>query len=108
MLTHDMKTARRGNRVLYLKDGVIIDELKLGKYRHNDQERHDKLRNFLTETGFFEHCKGLGLRKEDYLNAIDLATSIKPFRHVYLHCEEYRQKAKQIVEEDEILRDILK
>ena len=52
MVTHDMKTARRGNRVLYLKDGVIIDELKLGKYRHNDQERHDKLRNFLTEMGW--------------------------------------------------------
>ena len=52
MVTHDMKTARRGNRVLYLKDGVIIDELKLGKYRNNDQERHDKLRNFLTEMGW--------------------------------------------------------
>lgn len=52
MVTHDMKTARRGNRVLYLKDGVIIDELKLGKYRDNDQERHDKLRNFLTEMGW--------------------------------------------------------
>lgn len=71
-------------------------------------KRQERVRNFLTETGFFEHCKGLGLRKEDYLNAIDLAPSIKPFRHVYLHCEEYRQKAKQIVEEDEILRDILK
>lgn len=52
MVTHDMKTARRGNRVLYLKDGVIIDELKLGKYRHNDSERHQKLRAFLTEMGW--------------------------------------------------------
>lgn len=52
MVTHDMKTARRGNRVLYLKDGVIIDELKLGKYRHNDPERHQKLRTFLTEMGW--------------------------------------------------------
>lgn len=52
MVTHDMKTARRGNRVLYLKDGVIIDELKLGKYRHNDPERHQKLSTFLTEMGW--------------------------------------------------------
>lgn len=52
MVTHDMKTARRGNRILYLKDGVIIDELKLGAYQKGDRERHDKLRSFLTEMGW--------------------------------------------------------
>lgn len=52
MVTHDMKTARRGNRILYLKDGVIIDELNLGTYKKNDQERHEKLRAFLTEMGW--------------------------------------------------------
>lgn len=52
MVTHDMKTARRGNRILYLKDGVIIDELKLGAYQKSDRERHDKLRSFLTEMGW--------------------------------------------------------
>ena len=52
MVTHDMKTARRGNRILYLKDGVIIDELKLGAYVKNDKERHEKLRAFLTEMGW--------------------------------------------------------
>lgn len=52
MVTHDMKTARRGNRVLYLKDGVIIDELKLGSYCPGDTKRHQKLRTFLTEMGW--------------------------------------------------------
>lgn len=52
MVTHDMKTARRGNRILYLKDGVIVDELKLGTYVKNDKERHEKLRTFLTEMGW--------------------------------------------------------
>lgn len=52
MVTHDMKTARRGNRILYLKDGVIIDELNLGTYKKDDKERHEKLRAFLTEMGW--------------------------------------------------------
>ena len=52
MVTHDIKTARRGNRILYLKDGVIIDELVLGTYKHNDAKRHEKLRTFLTEMGW--------------------------------------------------------
>ncbi len=32
MVTHDMRSARRGNRILYLKDGVILGECDLGKY----------------------------------------------------------------------------
>lgn len=52
MVTHDMKSARRGKRVLYLKDGVITGELKLGEYKSKDQERHDKLRFFLSEMGW--------------------------------------------------------
>lgn len=52
MVTHDMKTARRANRILYLKDGVIEDELDLGKYSPNDQGRHDTLRKFLVDMGW--------------------------------------------------------
>ncbi|MDD6035776.1 MAG: ABC transporter ATP-binding protein [Lachnospiraceae bacterium] len=52
MVTHDVKTARRGNRILYLRDGVIVDELYLGAYKKNDKERHEKLRTFLTEMGW--------------------------------------------------------
>lgn len=52
MVTHGVSAARRGNRILYLKDGVIISECNLGKYVSGDQERHDKLLHFLTEMGW--------------------------------------------------------
>ena len=48
----DGSAARRGNRILYLKDGVIMNECHLGKYIPQDQERHEKLRHFLTEMGW--------------------------------------------------------
>ncbi|MBQ6806499.1 MAG: ABC transporter ATP-binding protein [Lachnospiraceae bacterium] len=52
MVTHDMRSARRGNRILYLKDGVITGELNLGKYISGDRKRHDDLRSFLQEMGW--------------------------------------------------------
>lgn len=32
MVTHDMRAAVRGNRILYLEDGKMIDELNLSAY----------------------------------------------------------------------------
>lgn len=52
MVTHNMRSARRGNRILYLKDGVILGECNLGKYVHKDMERHEKLSAFLSEMGW--------------------------------------------------------
>ena len=53
MVTHDIKTALRANRILYLKDGVIIDELSLPRFTSNDdKDRHNKLQNFLLEMGW--------------------------------------------------------
>lgn len=52
MVTHDMKSARRGSRILYLQDGVIRGECLLGKYTSGDNERHDKLSAFLSEMGW--------------------------------------------------------
>lgn len=52
MVTHDMKAAARGNRVLYLKDGVILDELKLDTYFPEDDNRYERLRQFLKEMGW--------------------------------------------------------
>ena len=47
MVTHDITSARRGNRILYLKDGEIAGELLLGRYVTGDKERHAMLRDFL-------------------------------------------------------------
>lgn len=52
MVTHDMRSARRGNRILYLKDGVILGECSLGNYVHGDRARHEKLAGFLEEMGW--------------------------------------------------------
>ncbi|MCM1105747.1 MAG: ABC transporter ATP-binding protein [Blautia sp.] len=52
MVTHDMHSARRGSRILYLKDGVITGELALGAYQSGDSERHGKLKSFLAEMGW--------------------------------------------------------
>ncbi|MDO5154872.1 MAG: iron-containing alcohol dehydrogenase family protein [Eubacteriales bacterium] len=70
------------------------------------EHRYERIRKFFTQTGFFDHCKELHLNREDYLQAIDLAPAMKPFRHVYLHEEAYRDKAKQVLMEDDILKGI--
>lgn len=52
MVTHDVKTALRGNRILYLRDGNIMDECDLGKYSKDDDERKEKLIAFLGVMGW--------------------------------------------------------
>lgn len=63
MVTHTVKAAERGNRIIYLADGVISSEIEIGPYKGNykddknpDQEiakeRHVKLKNFLQEMGW--------------------------------------------------------
>lgn len=52
MVTHDMRSARRGNRILYLKDGAILGECNLGRYVSGDRARHEKLSAFLEEMGW--------------------------------------------------------
>ncbi len=52
MVTHDMRSARRGNRILYLKDGVILGECALGGYVQGDPQRHEKLSAFLKDMGW--------------------------------------------------------
>jgi putative ABC transport system ATP-binding protein len=52
MVTHDLKSARRGNRILYMRDGVIHGICELGKYVSGDRERHIKLQAFLNEMGW--------------------------------------------------------
>ena len=52
MVTHDKKTALRGNRVLYIRDGQIFGDCDLGNYSETDNERERKLDRFLTEMGW--------------------------------------------------------
>lgn len=52
MVTHDIVSARRGSRVLYVKDGEIAGVCDLGKYVPDDKERHAKLSDFLVSMGW--------------------------------------------------------
>lgn len=69
--------------------------------------RYVRVNTVLQETGFWEYAATLGMRREDFLQAIDMAPSIKPHRHTYLHEEKYREAAKRLVMEDEVLAKVL-
>lgn len=42
MVTHDLRCAIRGNRILYLEDGEILDELKLQPYTDDNIKNREK------------------------------------------------------------------
>ncbi|MDJ1370596.1 ABC transporter ATP-binding protein [Gulosibacter molinativorax] len=52
MVTHDVRTAIRGNRICYLRDGVINGELELPRSLTDDSPRVDALTRFLDEMGW--------------------------------------------------------
>lgn len=53
MVTHDLKAAIRGNRIIYLKDGRIIGDLKLDEYEEStSKEREETVYQFLKEMGW--------------------------------------------------------
>lgn len=52
VVTHDINTARRGSRIIYLKDGSVSGECLLGSYVEKSTDRHQKLNAFLAEMGW--------------------------------------------------------
>ncbi len=68
--------------------------------------RYKRVNKIFTDTGFWDYVATLELSREDYEKAIDMAPSIKPHRHTYLHEEKYRELAKQILREDEELKKV--
>lgn len=52
MVTHDKKTALRGNRILYIKDGQIFGDCCLENYSETDKKRGKKLDEFLAKMGW--------------------------------------------------------
>jgi len=52
-VTHDLKTAARGSRILYLRDGAVSGELALPPYQADDAvKRMDTLQKFLERMGW--------------------------------------------------------
>lgn len=68
--------------------------------------RYVRVNAIFEKTGFWNYVATLGLNRGDYQRAIDIAPSIKPHRHTYLHEEKYRELAKRILQEDEVLNRV--
>ncbi len=68
--------------------------------------RYVRVNAIFEKTGFWDYVSTLDLNRDDYEKAIDIAPSIKPHRHTYLHEEEYRELAKKILREDEVLKRV--
>lgn len=71
---------------------------------HN--HRYVRVNAIFEKTGFWDYVSTLGLAREDYIKAVDTAPSIKPHRHTYLHEEQYRELAKKVIREDEVLKRV--
>ncbi|MBR1431997.1 ABC transporter ATP-binding protein [Ruminococcus sp.] len=52
MVTHDIRSAFRGNKVIFVRDGMTGGICELGEYDEKDEERKEKLRSFLEERGW--------------------------------------------------------
>lgn len=49
MVTHDVKAAIRGNRILYIEDGNILDEISMSAYCHKDaKDREGRINEWLS------------------------------------------------------------
>ena len=42
MVTHDLQAAARGNRILYLEDGKVCDELALKPYNEMEEKQRER------------------------------------------------------------------
>ena len=67
------------------------------------EHRYKRVNTIFTDTGFWDFVSTLDLNIEDYEKAIDMAPSIKPFRHLYIHEEKYRRRAKEVLYHDEVM-----
>jgi len=69
--------------------------------------RYERVHTMFTKTGFWDYVESLQMKKSDFMKAVDMAPSIKPHRYVYLHEEKYREAAKELICNDEILKKVL-
>lgn len=68
--------------------------------------RYVRVNAIFEKTGFWDYVSGLDLKREDFEKAIDMAPQIKPHRHTYLHEKKYRELAKKVLWEDEVLKKV--
>ena len=69
--------------------------------------RYKRVDQIFTDTGFWDYVKTLSMPRKEFEEAIDLSPTMKPYRHTYLHEEQYREKAKELLRTDPRLKEIL-
>ena len=69
--------------------------------------RYRRVDTIFTQTGFWDYVKTVGMKREDFIRAIEKAPAIKPFRYTYLHEEQYRKKAIEVLQSDTKLSEVL-
>jgi putative ABC transport system ATP-binding protein len=52
MVTHDVRSALRGDRIVYLEDGALRGECRFKKYAGDDSRRNETLLAFLKDRGW--------------------------------------------------------
>jgi glycerol-1-phosphate dehydrogenase [NAD(P)+] len=72
------------------------------------EHRAQRMQKVFQRTGFFEYVKTLELKKQEFVEAIKIAPSIKPNRYTFLHDPVNQNKAIKLLDDDPILREILK
>ncbi len=72
-----------------------------------DNDKTMEVDNFLEKTGFWEFVKTLKIKASVFLEAIDVAPSIKEYRKTVIHDDVLRVKAKNIILNDSRLLDVL-
>lgn len=69
--------------------------------------RYERVDKIFSDTGFWDYVKTLELKRDDFAKAIELAPSMKPFRHTFLHEEVHRKRAIEVLMCDNRLDDVL-
>ncbi len=72
-----------------------------------ENEKTNAVDEFLEKTGFWEYVKSLSIKASVFIDAIDVAPSIKEYRKTIIHSEDMRIKAKSIIKDDIRLQDVL-
>jgi glycerol-1-phosphate dehydrogenase [NAD(P)+] len=73
---------------------------------HVQKHRAERIGKVFERTGFFAYVKELGLNKQDWVRAVQLAPSIKPNRYTFLHNESYQNAALHFIERDPFLNTL--
>ncbi|MCE7791934.1 iron-containing alcohol dehydrogenase family protein [Salipaludibacillus sp. CUR1] len=103
MISHALDKTSRDPQMHGLQVGVCTYLMALVH-----DHRVERMVKVFSRTGFFDYVKQLPFSRKEFRKAIEMAPSIKPKRYTYLHEKKYRDKACDLLETDQLLKEIIK